>query len=284
MQSAARTLGMKFFPPRHLSKSLATRAWSSLVCQPPKLQIQSTPRFRQALGGENGAVLASMMQPGRQKNEKICCSRGFATQGEKTTRDDNAKDSGNKQDEQGYEEDPGEKVSPLQMVVGFLLLGVVGACGYNIVKELFPGGMSPNAIFNASFESLQADAEVATLYGTPLKAYGEGGSEGRRNLIQHTEYKGADGSDRVRVRFHLEGPYRRGLVFAEVSSGLGPGEYVYLMVQDLRSGAVHVLQDNRARLAAASSQAAVATGKASAGSSGDGGFSSALDRLRSGGN
>ena len=49
---------------------------------------------------------------------------------------------------------------------------------------------------------------------------------------RHTEYTSQDdGSNRTRVRFNLEGPHGSAFVFAEVSSDMPSGEFVYGMSQ-----------------------------------------------------
>jgi import inner membrane translocase subunit TIM21 len=48
----------------------------------------------------------------------------------------------------------------------------------------------------------------------------------------------------------LEGPYGQAFVFAEVSKDMPSGEYVYILVQDKRNGAVITVQDNRSSLLA----------------------------------
>ena len=79
-----------------------------------------------------------------------------------------------------------------------------------------------------------------------------GHREGRRNFIEHTNYKSEDdGSNRTRVRFNLEGKYGTAFVFAEVSSDMKSGEFVYILVQDKRNGHVITIQDNRSALTAA---------------------------------
>jgi import inner membrane translocase subunit TIM21 len=65
-------------------------------------------------------------------------------------------------------------------------------------------------------------SQVVSRYGEPLKGYGRdagGRREGRRNFIENKTYKGEDGSDRLRIRFNIEGPYGHAFVFAEVSMG-----------------------------------------------------------------
>ena len=45
---------------------------------------------------------------------------------------------------------------------------------------------------------------------------------------RHTNYKDEeDGTKRTRVRFNLEGQHGKAFVFAEVSSGMSSGEFVY---------------------------------------------------------
>jgi mitochondrial import inner membrane translocase subunit TIM21 len=60
-----------------------------------------------------------------------------------------------------------------------------------------------------------------------------------------------DGSNRTRVRFNIEGPYGNAFVFAEVSSKMPSGEFVYVLVQDKSNGRVQTILDNRAALTAA---------------------------------
>ena len=158
---------------------------------------------------------------------------------------------------------PGQKVQ-----VGFKVglwgagLGLALAGGYCIVCELFPTHMSPHSIFDKAFETVRYDERVSRVYGDPVKGYGRDvGRSGMvrsktnrtsRNFIENTEYdEPSDGSKRVRVRFNIEGPYAEGIVFAEVSNKTK--EFVYVMVQDKRTGRVINIQDNRLALQAGSS-------------------------------
>jgi mitochondrial import inner membrane translocase subunit TIM21 len=59
-----------------------------------------------------------------------------------------------------------------------------------------------------------------------------------------------DGSKRTRVRYNLEGRFGHAFVFAEVSSEMPSGEFVYILVQDKHGGHVITVQDNRAALTA----------------------------------
>ena len=114
--------------------------------------------------------------------------------------------------------------------------------------------MSPNRVFDRSFDIVRNDPDVKRRYGDTLKGYGRdhgGHREGRRNFIEHSEYTDPqDGSKRTRVRYNMEGPYGAAFVFAEVSSDLPSGEFVYILVQDKANGRVHTVQDNRAAMTA----------------------------------
>lgn len=115
--------------------------------------------------------------------------------------------------------------------------------------------MSPNRVFDRSFDIIRHDPDVQRRYGESLKAYGRdhgGHREGRRNFIEHSEYTDQeDGSNRTRVRYNLEGQYGNAFVFAEVASSMPSGEFVYILVQDKANGRVHTVQDNRAAMTAA---------------------------------
>merc|ERR1712008_135738 len=120
-------------------------------------------------------------------------------------------------------------------------------------KELLPSKMSPNTVFDNSFSVIKNNSEVSRRLGEPLKAYGRdygGKREGRRNFVEHTEYTDKeDGSKRTRVKYNLEGKYGMAAVFAEVSSEMSSGEFVYILVQDKQNGRVITVEDNRSRLA-----------------------------------
>jgi mitochondrial import inner membrane translocase subunit TIM21 len=98
--------------------------------------------------------------------------------------------------------------------------------------------MSPNTVFSRALDQVRSHHEVTSRFGTPIRGYGRdhGGKRvGRRNFIEHTEYTSdEDGSKRTRVRFNLEGPHGQGFVFAEVSSAMPSGEFVYCKLACLR--------------------------------------------------
>jgi import inner membrane translocase subunit TIM21 len=134
-------------------------------------------------------------------------------------------------------------------------LAFASVCGYYIVKELMSTKMSPNAVFDGATAKLRTNEEVKRKFGENFKTYGRdhgGHREGRRNFVDHTEYVDVDtdGSKRTRVRFNLEGQYGTAFVFAEVSDSMPSGEFVYVLVQDKRDGAVVNVVDNRSMLLA----------------------------------
>jgi mitochondrial import inner membrane translocase subunit TIM21 len=114
--------------------------------------------------------------------------------------------------------------------------------------------MSPNRIFDKSFDVIRADNAIQQKYGAGIKAYGRdhgGHREGRRNFIEHKEYVDEmTGDKRVRVRYNIEGPYGKAFVFAEVSASMSANEFVYILVQDKADGRTQTIVDNRAALAA----------------------------------
>ncbi|KAL7537173.1 hypothetical protein ACHAWF_007928 [Thalassiosira exigua] len=150
---------------------------------------------------------------------------------------------------------PGEKVVATTRLAAWLsAFAVASVCFYYIAKELLPTKLSPNAVFDKASAKIRAHPEVRRRFGESVKTYGRdhgGHREGRRNFVEHTEYTDPDdGSKRTRVRFNLEGQYGTAFVFAEVSSDMPSGEFVYVMVQDKRNGQVVTVEDNRSALLA----------------------------------
>lgn len=120
---------------------------------------------------------------------------------------------------------------------------------YFIADELMPTRMSANHLFNEAFDAVKANHEVNNRYGEPLKGYGRDGGgrrEGRRNFVEHKNYVAEDGTKRLRIRFNIEGPFGNAFVFAEVTSDMPKGQWMYLLVQDLQTGRVLTIEDNRA--------------------------------------
>ena len=151
---------------------------------------------------------------------------------------------------------PGEKVaaaSRLTMWAGIFAFASV--CAYYIGKELIPTKMSPNTVFSKACKTIRDNSQVKLKYGdSSIKFYGKdhgGHREGRRNFIEHTQYNNEeDGSKRTRVRFNMEGQFASAFCFAEVSNEMSSGEFVYILVQDKKSGRVITVVDNRAALTA----------------------------------
>lgn len=147
----------------------------------------------------------------------------------------------------------GQKVAAYGMLtlrLGFILAAL--ACVGITVRELFPGRMSPNALFNEAFEVVRENEEIVSIVGEEMRAFGRDvgrNTEGRRNHVESRSYVEADGSKRTRVRFYVKGPKGKVIVFAEVSNLSPSKEFAYLICQDARTGRVVSIQDNRASMA-----------------------------------
>lgn len=148
-------------------------------------------------------------------------------------------------------------LASLRVYVVLFYLAFPNKCNVLVFVSFLPylfRKMSPNRAFDRSFEIIKNDPEVKRRYGDSLKAYGRdhgGHREGRRNFIEHTEYTDReDGSKRVRVRYNLESRISNAFVFAEVSSDMPSGEFVYILLQDKANGRVLTVVDNRAALTA----------------------------------
>ncbi len=201
----------------------------------------------------NSALPASSLHTRVCQQRISLSSRNFSNNSEKSAKREDSNADGTDRNEIVLT--PGQKVAAgtrLTVWAGCLVLG--GICAYYIGKELFPTKMSPNSVFSKASSIVLSNEEVKRRFGEPMKVYGRdhGGSrEGRRNFIEHTEYTDQeDGSKRTRVRFNLQGQHAKAFVFAEVSSSMPSGEFVYLLVQDKRNGRVITVVDNRSKLMA----------------------------------
>ena len=155
------------------------------------------------------------------------------------------------------------------MVLGGVVVAV-GVCGYLISKELFPSKMSPNSVFNQAFEVVRNHSEVTARLGTPVKGYGRdygSAREGRRNFIDHDQYVDDDGIYRTRVKFNVEGPNGKAVVFAEQSANSNPGEFSYVILDHVMRGRrdTIALIDNRRELSRSELQDKVTKRLANAG-------------------
>ncbi|CAB9496953.1 membrane translocase subunit Tim21 [Seminavis robusta] len=231
---------------RSLSSSHASRS---------RLLVLGSQAFRSSLGGCTGSSSISARQF-LVRNQNIA-ARSLSS----NTSGDNEKKADDGKAKDGSEETqivltPGQKVvaySRLTMWGGILAFAL--CCAYYIGRELFPTKMSPNRVFDKALEVVRNNSEVKRRYGDPIKGYGRdhgGHREGRRNFIEHTErVDPEDGSNRTRVRFNIEGPFGNAFVFAEVSSNMPSGEFVYVLVQDKSNARrVQTVIDNRAALTA----------------------------------
>jgi hypothetical protein len=111
-----------------------------------------------------------------------------------------------------------------------------------------PFGLSANSVFNESFEKVRNHSEVVARLGTPIKGYGKGASDGRRNWIDHDQYVDEDGEKRTRVKYNIEGPNGKAVVYAEKIKGVD--DFAYLILEHGTRGKhdVIALLDNRKEL------------------------------------
>jgi len=130
-----------------------------------------------------------------------------------------------------------------------LIMGILSLGAIYTVKELFPGRMKPQTLYNEAYDILKNNDDIKRICGEPLRAFGrDTGNESRRTQIDSREYNEADGSKRVRVRFNIKGPNGHVKVWAEASDRMPSSEWVYLITQNMRTGHVLTVYDNRARL------------------------------------
>jgi hypothetical protein len=125
-------------------------------------------------------------------------------------------------------------------------LAAVAYCFAVAAVELFPGPTGPNNMYNRAFDLVRTNADVQSMTGENMSAYGR--SVGRRHIDSRT-YTHEDGTERTRIRFNVMGKRGRAMVWAEMSNHMGDmDEFAYLIVQDRRSGRILTLHDNRAAL------------------------------------
>ncbi|XP_027791146.2 mitochondrial import inner membrane translocase subunit Tim21 isoform X4 [Marmota flaviventris] len=93
--------------------------------------------------------------------------------------------------------------------------------------------------------------QVVSVFGEPVRGYGEKTRRGRRQHVSFIEYV-RDGLKHLRVKFYIEGsePGKQGTVFAEVRQNPEGGEYEfqYVFVEvDAYPRRTIVIEDNRGR-------------------------------------
>eukprot|EP01039_Chlorochromonas_danica_P003768 gene3768-4118_t len=131
-----------------------------------------------------------------------------------------------------------------------LLCAIVAGVVYTASELL---GQSPQGLFSAVFDHIRYNDVIVEMVGDNAKAFGRDvgrNTEGRRNHVDSYKYKAEDGSTRLRVRFNIKGDKAQIRVWAESSSKLPSDQYVYIIVQSLRTGQVYTVVDNRDMIAA----------------------------------
>ncbi|XP_040840703.1 mitochondrial import inner membrane translocase subunit Tim21 isoform X1 [Ochotona curzoniae] len=135
-------------------------------------------------------------------------------------------------------------------VVVLVGIGVTGGLFYTIFKELFSAS-SPSKIYGKALEKCRSHPEVTSVFGEPVRGYGETTRRGRRQHVSFIEYV-KDGLKHMRVKFYIEGsePGKQGTVHAEVKENPKTGDYDfrYIFVEiGSYPGRTVVVEDNRAQ-------------------------------------
>ncbi|MEJ1279370.1 translocase of inner mitochondrial membrane 21 [Cricetulus griseus] len=102
------------------------------------------------------------------------------------------------------------------LIVVLFGVSITGGLFYTIFKELFSSS-SPNIIYGKALEKCRMHPEVISVFGEPVKGYGEMSRRGRRQHVSFIEYE-KNGLKRIRVKFYIEGsePGKHGTVHVEV--------------------------------------------------------------------
>ncbi|XP_013217897.2 mitochondrial import inner membrane translocase subunit Tim21 isoform X2 [Ictidomys tridecemlineatus] len=122
------------------------------------------------------------------------------------------------------------------LVIVVIGIGITGGLFYTIFRELF---------------SSSSPSKVVSVFGEPVRGYGEMTRRGRRQHVSFIEYV-RDGLKHLRVKFYIEGsePGKQGTVFAEVRQNPEGGDYEfqYVFVEvDSYPRRTIVIEDNRGR-------------------------------------
>ncbi|KAG3293736.1 translocase of inner mitochondrial membrane 21, transcript variant X3 [Ictidomys tridecemlineatus] len=122
------------------------------------------------------------------------------------------------------------------LVIVVIGVGITGGLFYTIFRELF---------------SSSSPSKVVSVFGEPVRGYGEMTRRGRRQHVSFIEYV-RDGLKHLRVKFYIEGsePGKQGTVFAEVRQNPEGGDYEfqYVFVEvDSYPRRTIVIEDNRGR-------------------------------------
>uniref|UniRef100_A0A8C6AWC4 Mitochondrial import inner membrane translocase subunit Tim21 n=2 Tax=Monodon monoceros TaxID=40151 RepID=A0A8C6AWC4_MONMO len=134
------------------------------------------------------------------------------------------------------------------LIVVLIGITITGGLFYTIFRELFSSS-SPNKIYGKALEKCRLHPEVLSVFGEPLKGYGEMTRRGRRQHVSFIEYV-KDGLKHMRVKFYIQGsePGKQGTVHLEVKENPESGEYEfqYIFVElEPYSRRTIVIEDNR---------------------------------------
>lgn len=124
-------------------------------------------------------------------------------------------------------------------------------CAAAFIREVLPSGLSATYVFNDALKIVTHDPDVIRCLGPNIKGYGrdfDSAREGRRNQIDNYIYEDEDGMKHCRIKFNVQGKLGKGVVYAEKSKEMGPGEFLYLVYQDVRTGVLIGIIDNRVYL------------------------------------
>uniref|UniRef100_K9IHT1 Mitochondrial import inner membrane translocase subunit Tim21 n=1 Tax=Desmodus rotundus TaxID=9430 RepID=K9IHT1_DESRO len=125
---------------------------------------------------------------------------------------------------------------------------ITGSLFYVIFKELFSSS-SPSKIYGKALEKCRSHPEVISVFGEPVKGYGETTGRGRRQHVSFIEYA-KDGLKYIRVKFYIQGsePGKQGTVHLEVKENPESGEYEfqYIFVElEAYPKKTIIIEDNR---------------------------------------
>ncbi|XP_054439871.1 mitochondrial import inner membrane translocase subunit Tim21 [Pteronotus mesoamericanus] len=134
------------------------------------------------------------------------------------------------------------------LIVVLIGITVTGSLFYVIFKELFSSS-SPNKIYGKALEKCRSHPEVISVFGEPVKGYGEMTRRGRRQHVSFIEYV-KDGLKHMRVKFYIQGsePGKQGTVHLEVKENPESGEYEfrYIFVElETYPRRTIIIEDNR---------------------------------------
>ncbi|XP_067393606.1 mitochondrial import inner membrane translocase subunit Tim21 isoform X2 [Emydura macquarii macquarii] len=123
-----------------------------------------------------------------------------------------------------------------------------GGLFYVIFKELFSSS-SPSKIYGNALEKCRSHPEVISVFGEPIKGYGEPTRRGRRQHVSHIEYV-KDELKYMRLKFYIEGSERgkQGTVHVEMKENPESGRYEYRFIFvdiDAYPRRTIVIEDNR---------------------------------------